>query len=164
MSNIQLYTQEFMEHVSHPDYNEEPKAAHISHEGINPSCGDDLVIHLALNSSQDNPELSDAGWTGSGCAVSQASADMMCDLIIGKTSSEARAAAELFLAMIRGEEKDRELLSDKLQQASCLISMAHMPARVKCAELAWHTMKEMLGSEEDNSSSTETRTSSRYHE
>ena len=82
-----------------------------------------------------------------GCAISQASADMMLDLIIGKSEEEAMKLAEIFLRMIKGEVTDEEM--DQLEEASVLKDISHMPARVKCAVLGWHTMEEMLKTEKE---------------
>ena len=139
MDNI--YSQALMDHVANPDYNYEMHDATCSHEGINPSCGDDLTLHVRMG---DDGTIAEASWTGSGCAISQASADMMSDLMVGKTPEEAREACALFGRMVRGEETDLDVLEGGLDEASCLETISRMPARVKCAELAWHTMDEML--------------------
>ncbi|MDY4522304.1 MAG: SUF system NifU family Fe-S cluster assembly protein [Atopobium sp.] len=140
MPNTTIYTQALMDHVAHPDYNYELDDATCSHEGINPSCGDDLTLHVRLT---PDGTIDETSWTGSGCAISQASADMMSELVEGKTIAEARDACALFTRMIRGEETDPTVLA-QLEDASCFESISHMPARVKCAELAWRTLDEML--------------------
>lgn len=141
MGNEQLYTAAFMEHVQYPDYKYELEGATHSHEGVNPSCGDDLVLQVRLGA---DGRIEEAAYTGHGCAVSQASADMMSDLMVDKTPEEAIELCELFKRMIRGEETNAELLEDRLDEAAMLSDIAHMPARVKCAELAWRTLQEML--------------------
>ena len=140
MPNPNVYTQALMDHVSHPDYNYALDDASLSHEGINPSCGDDLTLHVRL---ADDGTIDEASWTGSGCAISQASADMMAELVEGMSVSDAHEACELFGRMIRGEETDPDKLAE-LDEAACLESISRMPARVKCAELAWRTLDEML--------------------
>lgn len=80
-----------------------------------------------------------------GCAISQASVDIMLDLVIGKTKEEAMHLADLFFRMIKGTVSDEEL--EELEEASALVDISHMPARVKCAVLGWHTLTEMLGDE-----------------
>ena len=130
-----------MDHVSNPDYKYKMEDATYSHEGINPSCGDDLVLDVRLGGDGTIAEVS---WTGSGCAVSQGSADMMSDLMVGETPEHARELCHLFGRMIRGEETDASAL-EELDEAAELESISHMPARVKCAELAWRTLDEMLG-------------------
>lgn len=130
-----------MDHVSNPDYKYKMEDATYSHEGINPSCGDDLVLDVRLG---DDGTIAEVSWTGSGCAVSQGSADMMSDLMVGETPEHARELCHLFGRMIRGEETDASVL-EELDEAAELESISHMPARVKCAELAWRTLDEMLG-------------------
>ena len=90
----------------------------------------------------EDGRITDGAFVGDGCAISQASADMMLDLIIGKSEEEAMKLAEIFLRMIKGEVTDEEM--DQLEEASVLKDISHMPARVKCAVLGWHTMEEML--------------------
>ena len=80
---------------------------------------------------------------GSGCAISQASVDMMADQIIGKRKEDAIRLAGTFMGMIKGEITDEESL-EALDEAAALQDVAHMPASVKCAVLGWRTMKEMI--------------------
>ena len=88
----------------------------------------------------------DASFQGDGCAISQASADMMIDLVLGKTKQEALELADRFLRMIRGEATEDE--KESLDEAAILEDVSHMPARVKCATLGWHTIQEMLKDKE----------------
>ena len=74
--------------------------------------------------------------------LSKTSADMMLDLIVGKTKEEALQLADIFLRMIKGEASDDEI--DQLEEASVLKDISHMPARVKCAVLGWRTLNEMF--------------------
>lgn len=152
MGAADLYTPALLEHVSHPDYNYELEGATCSHEGINPSCGDDLTLHVKLAA---DGTISEASWTGVGCAVSQGSADMMSDLVIGRTPAEAQELCNLFGRMVRGEAlSDAE--REELDEAACLQSISHMPARVKCAELAWRTLDEMLSGASEPSTTEDT--------
>lgn len=77
-----IYTAALMQHNSHPDYKYEMEDCTCSHEGINPSCGDELTLQLRI----EGDVIEEASFVGSGCAVSQASADMMADLITGESS------------------------------------------------------------------------------
>lgn len=129
----------FMEHAAHPDYKYSMESPTHSHNGINPSCGDDLTLHLNIKDGV----IEEASFTGSGCAISQASADIMAELITDETVEDAKHLAELFIRMIRGEELTREEL-DNLDEATQLKDISRMPARVKCAELAWRTLDGML--------------------
>ena len=138
MGNI--YTAALMEHNAHPDYKYDLENATDEHEGVNPSCGDELVLKLRV----DNGVIEEAAFTGHGCAVSQASADMMADLVTGETVEEARRLCGLFLKMVKGEELTEDERED-LDEAAELESISRMPARVKCAELGWRTLSEMIG-------------------
>ena len=136
----QIYTQIITENSRNPEHRHLLACANCVKEGINPSCGDELTFSVRL---ADNGTIEEAAFTGSGCAISQASADMMSDLMVDKTPQEAIELCELFKRMIRGEETDDEVL-EQLDEAAMLRDIAHMPARVKCAELAWRTLQEML--------------------
>ena len=142
MTNGSVYTAALMEHNAHPDYKYELADFTHEHEGVNPSCGDEMVLRLRLSS--DGQTIEEAAFTGSGCAVSQASADIMAELITGETVEEAKRLSALFVRMIQGEElTDDE--QDDLDEAYELESISRMPARVKCAELAWRTLDSMFG-------------------
>ena len=137
-----LYTSTtFMEHNSHPDYKYEMDAPTLEHEGINPSCGDDITLQLRVKDGK----IEDAGFIGSGCAISQASASLMIDLVKGRTVEDAHRLISLYFQMIKGKITPEEL--DDLEDVAALQGIAHVPARVKCAVLAWHTLEEALDGE-----------------
>ena len=136
-----IYTAALMQHNSHPDYKYEMEGCTCSHEGVNPSCGDELTLQLRI----EDGVIEEASFVGSGCAVSQASADMMADLITGETVEEAKRLVGLFLGMIKGETLSEEDKED-LDEAAELESISRMPARVKCAELAWRTLESLSSS------------------
>lgn len=138
MENKTFYNEILTDHNLHPAHKHDLEDANLVLEGVNPSCGDDIWLKLRV---EDGVIVSGA-FQGDGCAISQASADMMLDLIIGKTRDEALNLANLFLGMIQGTVSGEEL--EQLEEASVLQDVSHMPARVKCAVLGWHTMKEML--------------------
>ncbi len=150
MEVASLYNEQFMDHVTHPDYKYELEGATHEHDGINPSCGDEL--HMAVRVG-DNGRIEEAAYTGHGCAVSMASADMMSELMVGKTPQEAIELCELFKGMLTGAVKDDARL-EKLDEAFLLKDVSHMPARVKCAELAWRTLAEMLKDTGDSGAAT----------
>lgn len=138
MENRTFYNEILTDHNLHPGHKRMLSDANLRLEGVNPSCGDEITLQLKVKDGR----IADGAFQGSGCAVSQASADMMLDLIIGKTQDEAIRLADLFLRMIRKEASGAEL--EELEEASVLQDISHMPARVKCAVLGWHTMQEML--------------------
>ena len=89
---------------------------------------------------------------GSGCAISQASVDMMLDLIIGEKKERALRLYDIFMGMIRGEASEEDM--EELDEAIVLKDISHMPARVKCAVLGWRTMEAMLKSGEETASAS----------
>jgi len=129
-----IYTELIAEHSRSPENRHHINNPTFTERGHNPSCGDDITLELEVS---DN-KIVDASFTGVGCAISQASTDMMIELLKGKTVEEAKRLANLFLSMIKGEVTDENKLED-LEDAAALQNIANMPARVKCATLAWHT-------------------------
>ncbi len=142
MPNNTFYSQILTEHNLHPYHKEALPDANLVLEGVNPSCGDDIVLELKV----EDGVIVDGTFQGNGCAVSQASADMMLDLIVGATKEEALRLADIFLRMIQNQATDEEI--EELEDAGCLRDVSHMPARVKCAVLGWHTMQELLEKDE----------------
>ncbi|MEE3480473.1 MAG: SUF system NifU family Fe-S cluster assembly protein [Lachnospiraceae bacterium] len=134
-----FYNEILTEHNINPMHKHAVDGANLTLEGVNPSCGDDIILKLKVN---PDGVIEDGGFEGDGCAISQASCDMMLDLIIGKPKEEAMRLADIFLRMIKGTVTDEE--KDELEEAGILSDISHMPARVKCAVLGWHTMEEML--------------------
>ncbi|WP_407424959.1 Fe-S cluster assembly sulfur transfer protein SufU [Treponema sp.] len=135
----ELYREILNEHNINPAHKTGLDGANLSLQGINPSCGDNITLNLKT----ENGKIADGAFTGSGCAVSQASCDMMLDLIIGKEEKEALRLCEIFMGMIQGTVTEEQI--EELDEASALREIQHMPSRVKCAELGWRTMREMLG-------------------
>ena len=140
METKELYREILNEHNINPSHKQNMNEPTFCLEGVNPSCGDQITLQMKLG---DKKKIIDASFTGSGCAVSQASVDMMADVVIGKTKEEALALADIFDRMIKGTVSQEEL--EQLDEAAALQDVSHMPSRVKCAMLGWRTMKEMLG-------------------
>lgn len=133
-----LYGEILNEHNLHPTHKGVMENPSLTLQGVNPSCGDNIYLQLKI----ENGIITEGSFNGSGCAVSQASVDMMLDDIIGKSKDEALKLADLFMGMIKGEVSGDAL--EALDEAAALQDISHMPARVKCAVLGWHTMEEML--------------------
>ena len=136
-----IYNELIMEHgmnsynkknIENPDYEK---------MGHNPNCGDEIKIEMKLN--EDKNIIEDIGFSGHGCAISQASTSIMIDTLKGKTIEEAREIVETFIGMIKREIKDEEGL-EKLEDAIAFKNISNMPARVKCALLAWHTIEDII--------------------
>ena len=116
--------------LENPDYEE---------KGHNPNCGDEIKLELKL----DGNKIKDLAFLGHGCAISQSSTSIMIDTLKGKTIDEAKEIIKTFIEMIKRETTDEKEL-EKLEDAIAFRNIANMPARVKCALLAWHTMEDML--------------------
>lgn len=142
MDTKELYREILNEHNINPSHKTVLPDANIQLNGVNPSCGDNITLNLKV----ENGIITDGSFTGSGCAVSQASCDMMLDLVIGKTTEEAEKLDDIFMEMIRGEASEENI--EKLDEAAALQDISKMPARVKCAVLGWRTMREMFRTNE----------------
>ena len=138
MENRNFYDEILTEHNLHPDFKHDIEDADIVLDGINPSCGDEIQLKLKT----DGDIITDGAFVGDGCAISQASTDIMLGMIIGQSKEKALEYADIFMRMIRGEASDEEI--DSLEEASALRDISHMPARVKCAMLGWRTLSEAL--------------------
>ena len=138
MENRNFYNEILTEHNMHPDFKHDIEDADIVLDGINPSCGDEIQLKLKT----DGDIITDGAFVGDGCAISQASTDMMLGMIIGQSKEKALEYADIFMRMIRGEASDEEI--DSLEEASALRDISHMPARVRCAMLGWRTLSEAL--------------------
>ena len=136
MSNRSFYNEILTEHNLRPEHKHDLPCANCSLDGVNPSCGDEITLKLQV----EGDTIVDGAFVGDGCAISQASADIMLGTIIGKKKEDALKLGGVFLKMIQGEASEDEI--DSMEEASALRDIAHMPARVKCAVLGWWTLKE----------------------
>lgn len=134
-----IYNDLIMEH-SMNSYNKR-KLPNADYEeiGHNPNCGDEITLEVKLNGNI----IEDMAFSGHGCAISQASTSVMIDTIKGKTVEEAKEIIDTFIGMIKREITDEETLN-KLEEAIAFQNVSNMPARVKCALLAWHTMEDII--------------------
>ena len=139
MENRSFYNEILTEHNVHPEFKHDLPDADIVLEGVNPSCGDDIWLKLRT----DGDTIVDGAFIGDGCAISQASADIMLGMVIGRKKDEALQLGQTFMRMIQGEASEEEI--ESMEEASALRDIAHMPARVKCAVLGWRTLKEAIG-------------------
>ncbi len=119
-----LYTEVIGEHSRSPENKGELAAATVRERGHNPSCGDEITLELQI----EDGIIKDAAFTGVGCAISQASTDIMIDLMRGKTVEEAQRLAQLFTAMIKREVTDDAAL-EELDEAIALKNISNMPAQ-----------------------------------
>jgi nitrogen fixation NifU-like protein len=154
-----LYQEVILDHNRRPHNFRVIDAATAKQEGYNPLCGDRLTLYLTL----DGDVIKDAAFQGSGCAISKASASLMTDALKGKTVAEARALFDAFHTMITSDPtKPLEDLSTEARSAkvdlgklAVFAGVREFPTRIKCASLAWHTMKAAVAHETDLPVSTE---------
>lgn len=134
-----LYREIVNDHNINPVHKYELKDPDLVLRGVNPACGDDITLMLKVRDGI----ITDGSYTGCGCAISQASADMMLDNVIGLDSNTAVKRADKFMGMIDQKITDEKDL-EELDEAMYLRDVSHMPARVKCAVLGWRTLREIL--------------------
>lgn len=144
MADNRFYNEILTEHNIHPEFRHGLEDADVVLEGVNPSCGDDIFLKLKVKDGI----ITDGAFTGDGCAISQASTDIMLGMIIGMPVKEALEKGESFFRMIKGTATPEEI--ESLGEAGVLQDISHMPARVKCAVLGWRTLKEALRPETGN--------------
>ena len=146
MENLDnIYNDLIMEHSMNSYNKRKLQNADYQEMGHNPSWGDEITLEIKLN----NNVIEDMAFSGHGCAISQASTSIMIDTLKGKTVEEAKEIIKTFIGMIKREETDEESLK-KLEDAIAFRNVANMPARVKCALLAWHTIEDILNKNESN--------------
>jgi len=137
----ELYQDVILDHSRHPrHFGPLPDATHTG-EGHNPLCGDRVKIYLALDNAN---RIADIKFEGKGCAISQASASLMTDMLVGRSIEEAEKLMGGFLHMVKGEADIGELNAGDRERLEVMAGVSAFPMRVKCATLAWHTMKSAL--------------------
>ena len=137
-----VYNELIMEHSMNSYNKKKLENANFCEIGHNPNCGDEITLQLKI----DGDKIQDMAFSGHGCAISQASTSIMIDTLKGKTIEEAKEIIKTFIEMIKRETKSEEEL-EKLEDAIAFRNVANMPARVKCALLAWHTIEDILNKE-----------------
>ena len=133
----ELYQEVILDHSRHPrHYGALDHASHKA-EGYNPLCGDKVTVYLKLDA---DGRVDDIKFEGKGCAISQASASMMTDMLKGRTAEEAEKLMQGFLHLVKGEDAS-DLPEDDRERLEVMGGISEFPMRVKCATLAWHTYK-----------------------
>jgi nitrogen fixation NifU-like protein len=150
----ELYQDVILDHGKHPRNRRPMGNASCHAHGRNPLCGDDFEIALKLDASG---RIEDAAFEGSGCAISVASASIMTELLKGKTGSEADALFRSFHALCTIDDAvaDEAVSENDLAYLQVVAGVRQFPVRVKCATLAWHTMKAALEGEQAATSETD---------
>ncbi len=136
----ELYQEVILDHSRHPRHFGALAGANHVGEGHNPLCGDRVKVYLAVDG---NDRIADVSFEGKGCAISQASASLMTDLIKGRSVAEAEKLMDGFLHLVKGEDAGSIAAADR-EHLDVMAGVSAFPMRVKCATLAWHTMKSAL--------------------
>jgi nitrogen fixation NifU-like protein len=142
----QLYQEIILDHYKHPHGRglREPFGAEVHH--VNPTCGDEVTLRVQLA----NDKIVDISYEGQGCSISQASASVLHELLVGRNLDEALRVHEAFVELMGGKgqiEPDEEVLGDAIAFAG----VAKYPARVKCALLSWMALKDAVARVEETS-------------
>jgi SUF system NifU family Fe-S assembly protein len=137
----ELYQEVILDHSKHPRNFHPLSGAVRSAKGHNPLCGDRLTLYVEV----DNGTIKDVAFEGAGCAISTASASMMTEALKGKTEAEAESLFEGFHALVTG----KSLSEDDLGKLAVFAGVRDYPVRVKCATLAWHTLRAALFHQEE---------------
>jgi nitrogen fixation NifU-like protein len=135
----ELYQSVILDHNKKPRNFREPEGANRTADGFNPLCGDKITVYLEL----EDDVVKDVGFSGSGCAISTASASLMTQSIKGKSVAEVRQLFDGFHELVTGNPGEGTD-SAKLGKLAVFSGVREFPVRVKCATLAWHTMKSAL--------------------
>ena len=133
----ELYQQVILDHNRNPRNFREIESPTVKVDGYNPLCGDHYTIFITL----EGDTIKDVSFTGNGCAISKASASVMSTTVKGKSKEEAEQSFETFHQLVTGESK---LEGADLGRLAAFSGVSEFPARVKCATLAWHTLKTAL--------------------
>ncbi len=139
----ELYQEVILDHNRRPHNFRPLPDANRKAEGFNPLCGDRLVVFLRI----EEDRIAEVSFTGSGCAISKASASLMTDSVKGRTLREAMTLFDAFHRMVTSEGAS-EADQTALGKLAVLGGVREFPARVKCASLAWHTLKAALAEAE----------------
>ncbi len=141
MSDLrELYQEVLLDHYRRPRNFGPLQGANRSAEGHNPLCGDQLKVHVDLLGDR----VARVGFEGSGCAISTASASLMTEAVAGKTVAEAEALFHRFHDMLTGDPSREAEVDPELGKLAVFAGVREYPVRVKCATLAWHTLRAAL--------------------
>lgn len=138
----ELYQEVILDHGRNPRNHRFPEPFNREGRGYNPLCGDKITLRLQL----DGDTISDVGFIGQGCAISQAACSTMTEAIKGKTVQEFEALFDKFHSMVTGDDGTEDEL-DALGKLAVFAGVREFPMRVKCATLGWHTLKQALHGE-----------------
>ena len=142
MSTEALYQEIILDHYRNPSGRglREPFGGEAHH--VNPTCGDELTVRVQLDDGRAT--VADVSYDGQGCSISQASASVMHDLVVGKTVAQALAISDEFTALMNSQVSEAQIDEDALGDAVAFSGVAKYPARIKCALLGWMAFRDAL--------------------
>jgi nitrogen fixation NifU-like protein len=135
-----MYQEIILDHYRNP-HNKGLRDGDAEVHHVNPTCGDEITLRVTVDGAGDDAKITDVSYDGQGCSISQASASVMTDLVIGRTVAEAREVGDAFLELMQSRgtmEGDEDVLEDGIAFAG----VSKFPARVKCALLSWMAVKD----------------------
>ena len=136
----ELYQEVILDHSRHPRHFGALDSATHQGQGHNPLCGDRVTVYLHVDSAG---RIEDVSFEGRGCAISQASASLMMEMIRGRSVAEVEQLMGGFLHLVKGEDANGLAAEDR-ERLDVMAGVSAFPMRVKCATLAWHTMRSAL--------------------
>jgi nitrogen fixation protein NifU and related proteins len=141
-----MYQEIILDHYRNPHHKglREPFDAEVHH--VNPVCGDEVTLRITLKDVDGEPVVEDLSYDALGCSISQASASVMSDLVIGKPVTEAMAISQAFLELMQSKGDGGRALAgeDVLEDAMAFVGVSKYPARIKCALLGWMAWKDAI--------------------
>ncbi len=140
----ELYQEVILDHTKHPRNFHGMTDATLKADGNNPLCGDRVTVYLKMKGDR----IEDASFQGQGCAISKSSASIMTETIKGKTRAEAEALFDRFHELVTGKAA-APADPKAIGKLAVFQGVSEFPLRVKCASLAWHTLKSALESKKD---------------
>ncbi|QQR80159.1 MAG: SUF system NifU family Fe-S cluster assembly protein [Deltaproteobacteria bacterium] len=146
-----LYQEVILDHNKNPRNFRKLEDSNRHSVGFNPLCGDKLDLYLKM----DGDKIESVGFLGSGCAISKSSASVMTTVVKGKTKKEAEELLDIFSDMVTGKKQMNDQLVEDFGSLAAFSGVSEFPARVKCASLAWHTLKAALEGQNQESVCTE---------
>ncbi|MFD0900518.1 Fe-S cluster assembly sulfur transfer protein SufU [Actinomadura sediminis] len=137
-----MYQEVILDHYRNPLHKglREPYEGEAHH--VNPTCGDEVTLRVHLDGDGRDATVADVSYDAMGCSISQASASVMSDLLIGKSVKQAMEVGDEFLALMQSRGQDVEPDEDVLEDAVAFAGVSKYPARIKCALLAWMAWKD----------------------
>jgi nitrogen fixation protein NifU and related proteins len=143
-----MYREIILDHYKNPQHRGLPSDFDAEVHHVNPTCGDEVTLRVRVHDG----EITELGWEGEGCSISQASTSVMSGLVVGKPVGDALQLQQRFLELMqsRGEAELSDKDEDELEDAVAFEGVSKYPARVKCALLGWMAMKSAVAEAEGN--------------